>query len=263
MRNWVLILISCAALGQKVEQTFPAAKKVEVDNVWGSIRVAGYEGPGVRMTATRTNEGESPEDVRLDVTDREGTVRLYVDGPFRCHCRHGEEGWRDRSEVNYRVRYDFELRVPFDTALTLRTVNDGEIVVENTRGDYDIQNVNGRIEMTEVSGSGKVRAINRPVKVVFRRNPAAASRFSTVNGDVELHFQPDLAADLRVKTLNGKILSDFPVTNLAPRPATSERREGKFVYRSDRYTGIRVGRGGPEIQLESINGTIQILERSK
>ena len=142
-------------------------------------------------------------------------------------------------------------------------VNEGEIVVENTSGDYDIQNVNGRIEMTEVSGSGKVRGINRPVKVVFRRNPAAESRFSTVNGGVELHFQPDLAADLRVKTLNGKILSDFPVTNLAPRPATSERGEGKFIYRSDRYTGIRVGRGGPEIQLDSINGTIQILERSK
>ena len=208
MRNWILLVVSCAGLAQKVEQTFPAAKKVEVDNVWGSIRVTGYAGSDVRMVATRTDQGDSSEDIRLDATQREGTVRLYVDGPFRCHCRHGEEGWRDRSEVHYKVRYDFELQVPFDTALTLRTVNEGEIVVENTSGDYDIQNVNGRIEMTEVSGSGKVRAINRPLArlvEVLRRIGAVAPVGIEVFNDKLHRLEPREAARRAGAALRGAL----------------------------------------------------------
>ena len=267
----ILALAACAALpGQKLERTFPGAQRVEVDNVWGSIRVTGYEGRDAQLSAVRTIKADTDEqrrraeeEVRLDMTEREGTVRLYVDGPFRCQCRHGEEGWRDRDDLRYQVRYDFELRVPAGAALRLRTVNEGEIVVENTSGDYDLQNINGRIEMREVAGSGRVRSVNRPVRVVFRRNPAAASEFTSVNGEVELQFQPGLAADFRVKTLNGRVYCDFAVNPLAPRPAAAERREGRFVYRADRYTGVRVGAGGPEIKLETINGTIRISERGK
>jgi hypothetical protein len=268
MRAWVLVLVSTAAWAQRVERTFPSAERVEVDNVWGSIRVTGYQGREVQVAANRTVRAESEEatrraeqEVRLEMSQKGGTVRLYVDGPFRCQCRHGEEGWRSSRDTRYQVRYDFELRVPARAGLYLRTVNEGQIVVENVAGDYDIQNVNGPIEMTEVSGSGRVRSINRPVKVLFRRNPAAASEFRSVSGTVELHFQPDLAADFRVKTLNGGIYSDFPVASLAARPAAAERREGRFVYRSDRYAGVRVGAGGPEIQLETVNGTIRILKR--
>jgi len=40
-----------------------------------------------------------------------------------------------------------------------------------------------------------------------------------------------------------------------------ERRNGKLVFRTDRYTGGRVGSGGPEIKLENLNGDIRVLER--
>ena len=40
----------------------------------------------------------------------------------------------------------------------------------------------------------------------------------------------------------------------------AERKNGRFVYRSDRYTGGRAGSGGPEIKLENLNGDIRVLE---
>jgi hypothetical protein len=66
-----------------------------------------------------------------------------------------------------------------------------------------------------------------------------------------------------MKTFNGEIYSDFPVTALPLRLAKSERREGRTVYKSDRWTGARVGNGGPEIQLDGFSGDIRILKRER
>jgi hypothetical protein len=77
---------------------------------------------------------------------------------------------------------------------------------------------------------------------------------------VELHFAHDLSADFRFKTFNGGIYSDFPVTALPVHGIQTEHKGAKIVYRADRFTGARVNAGGPEIQVENLNGDIRILE---
>jgi hypothetical protein len=99
------------------------------------------------------------------------------------------------------------------------------------------------------------------VKVTFRENPRADSEFASLNGIVELYFAKNLSADFRFKTLNGGIYTDYALTALPPRPPVQERRNGKLVFRTDRYTGGRVGSGGPEIKLENLNGDLRVLER--
>src|SRR5262249_14892230 len=235
------------------------------------IRVAGYDGAAVELVAYETIRGESPEkvkqarlEVKLDISRDGDTLGIYVDGPFRCHCD-------DRSSVNfrgwrpygYKVRFDFELKAPRGTSLFLRNVNDGEVKVEDIAGDYDIKNINGGIEMLEASGSGRAYALNGKLKVTFQKNPQAASYFGSLNGTVDLLFQPDLSADLRVKTFNGGIYSDFPVTYLPSVSSPPARRDGKFIYKGDRFTGVRVGKGGPEIKLDGLNGNINILNRAE
>jgi hypothetical protein len=61
--------------------------------------------------------------------------------------------------------------------------------------------------------------------------------------------------------MNGAVYSDFEMTSLPAQPASAERRGTKFVFRSDRFTGGRVGSGGPEIKAENLNGDIRVLER--
>ncbi|MBI3667107.1 MAG: hypothetical protein HY236_12950 [Acidobacteria bacterium] len=245
-----------------------AAKRVEVDNLNGSIRVAGTSGGDVELIAHQTISAESKEkvqqarqEVKLEIEQRDNTVSLLVDGPFRCKCGDGSINFRGWHHYGYKVRYDFELKVPQDAGLYLRTVNDGEIKVENVFGDYDIENINGGIEMLEAAGSGRAYALNGKLMVLFRKNPQSASYFGSLNGPVDLLFQPDLSADLRVKTFNGKIYSDFPVTYLPPAAPQQERRNGKFVFKADRFAGARVGKGGPEIKLDGFNGDIRIRQR--
>jgi hypothetical protein len=265
-----------AAVEEKavIERAFtvsdPQAARIEVENVWGDIRVTGNSGREVKILARETVSAPTKEriadarrDVKLDISQSGDTVRLYVDGPFRCNCRDGNSGWRGGRDTSYTVTYDFEIQAPAGASVFLRTVNDGEIKVSGISGDYDINNVNGGVEVLEAAGSGRVYALNGGVKVTFRGNPKAESYYGSLNGPVDLYFQPDLSADLRMKTFNGEIYSDFPVTALPRRLAKAERREGRTVYKSDRWTNARVGSGGPEIQLDGFNGDIRILKRER
>jgi DUF4097 and DUF4098 domain-containing protein YvlB len=218
----------------------------------------------VQLVVIKTIRAESKEklelakkEVTLDITQNANSLRLYVNGPFRCNCQ--DCGNRDH-DSGYSVKMDFQIQVPNATELKLNTVNEGDIKVKGVSGNYAVNNVNGGIEMLNVAGSGKVRTVNGPVKVTFRENPHANSEYASINGNVELSFAQNLSADFRFKTFNGGVHSDFPLTALPARAATEERRNGKFIFRSDRYTGGRVGAGGPEIKIENLNGEIRVLE---
>lgn len=243
--------------------------RLEIDNVFGSIEVAAHEGRTIELTVNKTLAARSADrleaartEVTLDVKETPGVINLFVDGPFRDCWKERRERARAR-DSGYHVRYDFVLRVPRQLALDLRTVNNGDIKVDGTIGDFDVSNVNGSIEMLDVAGSGRVATVNKDVRVVFRENPAGAASFKSVNGDLVICFQPSLAANLRLKTFNGGLYSDFETTALPALRPVSTRQGGKFVYKTDRSVGVRVGSGGPELRFETLNGDIRILERKK
>jgi hypothetical protein len=264
--------------------------KLSIDNLIGSIRVAASDQKSIELSVTKVIAARSAEyvetarkEVALDMNESSDGLDLYVDGPFRCQCNDrcngtvtsrgncrdcangGGRCWDDRRtrdfDRNYRVRYDFVLKVPKTIALCLKTVNDGDVWVDGAAGDFDISNVNGAIDMLNISGSGRARTINRDVRVMFERNPSQASSFATLNGNTIVYFQPTLAANLRVKTFNGQIFTDFDTSHLTGLAPVAERRDGKFIYRSDHGTGLRVGSGGPELRFETLNGDIRILQR--
>ena len=273
------IIFACAATlaygfdqeeKETIRRNFPAAARLEVDNVHGNIRVTGYNGSEIQMVAEKTIQAESQDrldaakrDVKLDTTQSGDTLTLYVDGPFRCHCSDGRFGVHENSHPGYRVIYDFEIKVPAATLLRLDTVNRGDVRVENTTGDFDVANVNGGIEMHEVAGSGPVHTVNGKISVVFSRNPVKDCSFRSVNGTIEASFRPNLSADVRVKTFNGHAYTDFDVTALPASAPVSERRDGKFIYRGDRFTGMRIGNGGPEFKFDTLNGSIRIINRGQ
>jgi hypothetical protein len=196
---------------------------------------------------------EAKRDVKMDMSQQGSFVRLYEDGPFRTS---NGTNYRGESYYGYRVVFDFEVQVPYDTELDLKALNNG-IVVKKTTGDYNIHGLNGGIEMADVAGSGIVSTLNGKVKVTFSKNPAKASQFKTLNGSVDVWFQNGLNADLKFKKLNGGIYTDFEVTAL-PQTVAGDSSGGKFVYRSDRKMAGRAGKGGPELTFDTLNGSIRL-----
>jgi hypothetical protein len=199
---------------------------------------------------------EAKHDVKLDVSTQGSFVRLYVDGPFREHDR-------GRQFYGYQVKFDYDIEVPVGTELVLKTVNGGEITVKGTTGAFDIRHVNGAITMENISGSGSVSSVNGPLKIFFAKNPAANTKIRTVNGGIEVHFQTPLNADMKFKTINGHVYADVDAAPLPMSVGTTQTANGKFIYRGDRWQSGRFGTGGPELDFETVNGSVHLYTKGK
>ena len=120
-----------------------------------------------------------------------------------------------------------------DTQTVRRTL---EFATGAAKRVLDIRNVNGAIDVTGYDGS----------TMSFASNPKSDCSFHSLNGAVEVHFRPELSAELRFKSLNGGVFTDFPAAVI---PASSSREPR-----------VKVGNGGPEMQFETLNGSIRILQ---
>jgi hypothetical protein len=236
--------------------------------IHGSIRVAGSDDATVDLQIRKeirasgdSDAREAERDVVLDIADNAATVGAIAREPEGQVCGERNDsgrGWRWRPR--YRVTFDVTVRVPRGTRLALCTINSGEIRVDQTDGDFDVSNVNGRIAMSGIRGAGSAETVNGAVAVSFTDAPGAASRFKTINGHVTIAFPAGLSADLAMKTFNGGLFTDFDVQPLAPRaPAPVEQQGTRRVYRSNDFTRVRVGRGGPELTFETFNGDVRVL----
>jgi hypothetical protein len=249
---------------QKTLALVTSPARLVVDNVEGYVHVTGVTGSEVRVTAHKTIRAESDADlqqaraeVKLAITEKPGTVSAYYDAPWRCDgegadCHHNERRF-------YTVIYDIDVEVPSSARLVLSAVNGGDVRVDKTQGDFEVNDINGGIQMNGVAGSGSVHTINGPVVVHFASNPPAACSFKSINGALDVWFQTPLSADLLFKTFNGQVYSDFDVAARAvPASAVSENSNGKFIYHSNRVSGARSGKGGPELSFDTLNGSIRL-----
>jgi DUF4097 and DUF4098 domain-containing protein YvlB len=252
----------------RIEQTLKfkdaaAPREVKLDNIFGAIEVRGTDGNDVSLSAAKTIRAVSADavkkakdEVKLDIRTEGGTIDIYVDGPFRCQT-HDCPGYKDR-DFGYEVHYDFVLSVPRKTALTLKTVNGGDVAVRGVEGRFDVSNVNGKVLLEDIDGSGEARTVNGRVRVGFARNPKANCIFKTINGDVELAFRDGFAADIKMKTFNGEAFTDFDVKSLPLPAAAPESKNGRFIYKRGGFSSVRIGAGGPEITCDTLNGDILI-----
>jgi hypothetical protein len=242
------------------------SRTLDVRNINGFIHVEATNDSTVQMNirkviraATQDDLAEAQRDVRLDFRDGAARVEAIVTDRRGHVCGEpSQDEGRRWDRVHYDVRYDFTIRVPRDVALRLCTINSGDVVVTGTQGDFDVDNVNGLIEMNQVAGAGTAHTVNGRVTVTFTANPARASSFKTVNGNIDVTFRDGLAADFAMKTFNGGLFTDFEAQPLATTAAAAgERRNGRFVYRANEFTRVRVGSGGPPITFETLNGNVR------
>jgi hypothetical protein len=247
-------------------------RTLDVRAMNGSIRVSGYDGTEVQLEARRTLAAETDDDLReareqvvVDTIDHSATIEVVIREPGGARCGEPWSGrtlaWWDRPR--YDATFEISIRVPRSTRLRLCTVNGGEVRVEDTAGDFDIDNVNGRIALEQVRGSGRASSVNGRVTASFAEAPRSASLFKTVNGHIVATFPGGLSADLRMKTFNGGLFTDFEVEPLAQKNQTVERHGGRMTYRSNQFTAVRVGRGGPELTFEAFNGDVRVLRAAK
>ena len=152
---------------------------LDVRNINGSIHVEATSDANAEISIrkvirakTQDDLAAAQRDVRLDFRDGAARVEATVTDRRGHVCgERNDDGDRRWERVYYDVTFDFTIRVARDVKLRLCTINGGEVIVNGTQGDFEVDNVNGLIEMNRVAGSGSALTVNGRVSVTFTANP--------------------------------------------------------------------------------------------
>ena len=216
----------------------PISRALSIDGERnGGIRVFGWDGDSVRVTARMQAEGRSDADAR----DRLARVRVVADGRSVRAEGPSMEGDYNGWSVSYFVyvprRFDLDLEA-----------HNGGLSVDGVTGKLDLQTHNGGLMLTAVGGDVRARTQNGSLQVQLtgKRWDGAGLEAETRNGSVRLAVPEQYSAQLETGTVNGSIRTDIPVT---------------LSGRISRTLSIPLGAGGRTIRAMTTNGSVTITRR--
>jgi DUF4097 and DUF4098 domain-containing protein YvlB len=239
---------------EEFSKTLPlkAGETFALSNVNGKVAVETWKENQVEIKAVKIarNDEKDLKDVEIRVDESAGRVEVKAIWPRNRH--------------NFQVSVNFEVKVPEGVNLkSVETVNGnveatgsfGSAVLETTNGSVTAEGIKGSLDATTTNGGIKVFGLEgrlnaettngsiRLEKLTFKDG----IRAETVNGSISLAIEApeQLNANLRAETTNGHLSVDFPVTL-------------KNLRQSRRLIEAQIGQGGPEIRLETTNGSITI-----
>jgi hypothetical protein len=226
-------------LVQQFHQTYSLSPdgRFSLDNVNGDVHIAGWDQDQVKVDAVKTVwSGTSLDDVKIEVDSRPDSIHISTTYP---HHWFGDSHWR----------VDYTIMVPKRANIDKVDLVNGAVIIENVRGAVSASSVNGHIETRATAGEVDLKAVNGTIRAILDNpNLTRPVSLKTVNGSISLSLMPDTNAHIGARTLNGGISCDFPV-----------KINSGYVGHSLDGT---LGRGGSDIQVKTVNGSISILRGS-
>ena len=252
---------------------------VRIFNVYGSIDVVGQASDEITIAATNHVYAASQiavyeglDEIGLTITEHQGTIYIYLDSPFTHfdpvlgELWHSDTCWkrddcsRKHPKKAYKYHMDIMVTVPDTVNLEVSTINNGDITITGVAAEsLKVSNINGAIDMVDVTGQTYVNAINQDINLVYRKNPEEDSTFESVNGDLNITFAGQPNAEVVYETMHGDLYTRFDVQVLEPEVLlTSEQKEHGIKYKLGAASRLQLGTGGPVYQFKTLNGDIKI-----
>jgi hypothetical protein len=296
---YITLLIICSAVSflmaqthtEKISREFSFEKKslqntLIIANINGDVKVVSYEGDKILVEVTKTIRAKTDvrlekgkKEIQLGVVNEVDTLILYVEGTCSSFGKlskknRGDQRWSKSGSYNYnwndcnsnncREEFDYTMgfivKVPATVNISVSTVNDGDVVVENMKGQVSANNINGSIRLSNLVRAADASTINGDVDVVYTTNPDKDCRFYSLNGDINAIFQKGLAANLSFESFNGDFYTD--IESLEALPVKVEKtKEGdgiKYKVNGNRY---KIRTGGFLLDFETFNGDVYLKEK--
>jgi hypothetical protein len=206
---------------------------LSLDNVNGGVHITGWDQNQVKVDAIKTAwSGTSLNDVKIEVDSRSDSIHIETKYP---HHWFGDSHWQ----------VDYTIMMPRHASIDKVSLVNGGLDVESIAGHVSASSVNGHIRVHGTTGGADLSAVNGTIKTSFE-NPDISQPVSlqTVNGSISLSLPPDTNAHVHAGTLNGGISCDFPI-----------QINAGYVGHSLDGT---LGKGGPDVRLKTVNGSINI-----
>ena len=246
-----------------------------VENVYGSIDVEGYSGNTIKIEVIKTISADTNEELQkgkeeigIKSAKKDDAIYVYLDSPYSHfdlstgQFEHREfnynyrKNYKHRTKRMYKYRLDFKIKIPKNTSIDLQAVNRGNITVKDVHGKLLIvNNINGAIDMENVSGTTDVNALNKDINISYSENPKEESFYNSLNGDITIKFQEDLDASITYKTLNGDFYTNFDLSKNSPQfKSTKEYSNNKTKYKVNATKQFKIGNGKVHLSFNQLNG---------
>lgn len=219
-----------------------AGKTLQIRGVSGSITAEPGSGDEVVVTAVKHGRRSDPDEVRIEVVqDADGVTICSVYPGSRNRCGSDDDYHMSTHDNDVEVR--FRAQVPPGVRLVGDNVN-GDVEANDLSGPVRVSTVNGSVRLATSAGDASGSTVNGSVTATVRGHGQSPLRFRTVNGSVTVSLPRQLDADIEATTVNGAIETDYPITV-----------SGRLT---PRHLSGRIGQGGRNLRLETVNGSIHI-----
>lgn len=222
--------------------TLSPGQTLEIKGVNGSIHAELASGVLIEVSARKTAKRSDPNSVRIEAAPSANGMTICTVYPGDgSDCQSGKRQHSNTRENDVSVEYT--VRVPAGIHFVPTTVN-GRVMATGLRSDVDATAVNGNVEIA-TTGLVHATTVNGSIHATLGVASWNGSLgFTTVNGSIDLTLPPGTNADVHATTMSGNLSSDFPMT---VNDAVGERN----------MTG-RIGAGGRELKLTTVNGTVTL-----
>jgi DUF4097 and DUF4098 domain-containing protein YvlB len=225
---------------EEFHHTYPIAANgtVDISNVNGRVRITGTDANEVKVDAIKRGDSKQKlDDARIEVNSTANEFDLRTRYPNHDSWF---GGYRNPASVEYTIA------VPKGVRLRASVVN-SPLEISGVTGDVKASTVNAEVTVSGLASSADVSTVNSRAEADFNSLPSSGHiRVHSVNGTAIVAIPAGSNADVRARSVNGSIHNDFNLQVDRPRYGPGSRLEGK------------IGNGGPEIELETVNGGIQI-----
>lgn len=257
----VLLVVSAAQQAvpaearDEVHKTLPFSDigSIEVRNIKGNVRIAGWEKNEIKIDAVKratSKEGLQQADVMVEkngnrlciytrYANAAGSWSKVVEWFGHSTCGEGQH------VPSVHVTVDYELFVPRSAVLGLVSVVTGDVKIKDIVAEVTAYSTNGKLVAQDIAGQVMLRTVNGQIEASLAK-VAGTSSIASTNGSITVTVPPDSSAQVMARSLNGGIENDFGLPIQKRQGATGQYVEGKL------------GNGGSELRLRAINGSIKL-----
>ena len=283
------LIVNCNLFSQEHKETIKKELSFELQsphntfilaNINGHITATGYDGDKILIEANKTIKAktaarleEGVKEISLGIIDLADTIIVYIKNPCsNPNIRKNKKGKRfwdyyfQKCDCDWETRYDFQfdftLKIPYKTNVSLGTINDGDISVMNMSGELTVDNINGSIRLDKVAGMTKASTINGDLDVNYTKNPNKDSRYYSLNGDINANFQKGLDAKMLFKSYNGDFYTNIQELEIMPMPIKKEKvsDENGISYKIGGQSAMQIRKGSLLLDFETFNGDVYVKE---
>lgn len=221
-------------------------QQIEIKGISGEIRAIATSGSDVVVKATKIGQPKNVAAVSIDVVSHGLGVTVCavypsVAGQSSNTCEPGEAGTMSvRDSTGDGVAVEFVVEVPNGVDFIGRTLF-GDVVATDLDSDVFAKTLAGDIEISTTRlATGKTNW-GSVVASIGLPDWGRDLEFTTMTGDIRLTVPAATNAQVKATVQWGDIMSDFPLTQVAPGDMRGT-----------------IGNGGPALRLATLTGDINL-----